>query len=139
MKDGWNPSDVPVLALAFMGDAIWHVYVRNHVLTCGIRRPDLLHKAAVRYAKAGAQAKAILTLMDELTEQEQAVVRRGRNAKSSRMAKNADVVEYRYSTGFEALIGFLYGAGETDRLDEVCMRALTLLDDESGANYATDK
>lgn len=139
MREGWNPAEVPVLALAFMGDALWHVYVRNHVLERGIRRPDLLHKAAIRYAKAGAQAKVILTMMDELTEPEQAVVRRGRNAKTSRMAKNANVVEYRYSTGFEALIGFLYGAGEKTRLDEVCMRALTLLDEESGADYATDK
>ncbi len=139
MKDGWNPSEVPILALAFMGDAVWHVYVRNHVLKNGIRRPDLLHKAAIGYAKAGAQAKAILTMMGELTEEEQAVVRRGRNAKSSRMAKNADVVEYRYSTGFEALIGFLYGAGEAKRLEEVCMRALTLLDNESGVNHATNK
>lgn len=137
MTPGWNPTDLPILALAFVGDAIWHIYVRDHVIMHGIRKPNDLHRAATRYVRAEAQAAALEGLMGELTPAEQAVAKRGRNAKTSRGAKHADVLAYRHSTGFEALLGHVYGTGQTERLSDLCGRALRILDEESEGYYAT--
>lgn len=126
--NGWNVSDLSPLALAYVGDAVWELYARNHVLRRGIRRPKELHKAATRYVSAVAQARLAAEMWADLSEEEQAVLRRGRNAKSGHVRKNADVLDYRHSTGFEALIGYLYGRSEQERLDEVCRLALERVD-----------
>ncbi len=98
------------LALAYIGDAVYEVYVRRHLLAGGSVRPHELHRRAVRYVSARAQARVILALLDEgvLTEEEKDIVRRGRNAKSGTIPKNTDVQTYRHSTAFEALIGYQF-------------------------------
>ncbi len=128
----WNAKDLSSLALAFIGDAVWEVYVRNHVLNKGLRRPADLHNETTKYVRAQAQAMLADLVWDLLTEEEQQVLRRGRNAKSGTVRKNADILDYRHSTGFEALIGYLYGQADGARLDEICNYALRKIDELEG-------
>ncbi|PAQ15169.1 ribonuclease III [Bacillaceae bacterium SAOS 7] len=109
------------LALAYMGDGIYEVYVRRHLLELGQVKPQLLHKEATKYVSAKAQAKVLFQMIEEekLTEEELAIVRRGRNAKSGTVPKNTDIQTYRYSTAFEALLGSLFLTGQDDRLVEI--------------------
>ncbi len=105
------------LALAYMGDAVLDMYVRYHLIAQGKVRPQRLHAEATRYVSAKAQAEVVLTLLKEsfLSEKEEAIMKRGRNAKSGTVPKNTDVATYRYSTGFEALLGYLYLQEEAER------------------------
>ena len=95
------------LALAYVGDAIYEVYVRDYLIQSGLTRPNQLHKTATHYVSAKAQASLIQKMQDQqlLSEEEQEIFRRGRNSKSYTSAKNADIIPYRISTGFEALKG----------------------------------
>lgn len=109
------------LALAYMGDAIYEVYVRRHLLGLGKVKPNQLHREATRYVSAKAQANFLYQMIDSdfLSEEELAVVKRGRNAKSGTTPKNTDVQTYRHSTAFEALIGLLFLTGNEQRLAEM--------------------
>lgn len=104
------------LALAYIGDAVYDLVIRSVVVERANRSANDLHKRAVKYVKAEAQAKMIEALKEHLTDEEVAVYKRGRNAKSYTMAKNATMSDYRKATGFEALMGFLYLTGQTDRM-----------------------
>ncbi len=118
------------LALAYMGDAVYEQTVREHLLRSGRVRPNVLHREATRYVSAKAQA-AILHIMlqeDFLTEEEQAVMRRGRNAKSGSVPKNTDVQTYRNSSGFEAVLGYLYLIKEDERVDSFIKRAIHIIE-----------
>lgn len=139
MKQDWGAEGLSALALAYVGDAIWEVYARNHVLACGVRKPGELHKAATRYVRARAQAWLADRLLPMLTEQEQAVWRRGRNAKARHLRKNTDVLTYRHSTAFEAVLGYLYGSGQHDRLDTLCDTALHWIDEWEEGDDAQNK
>lgn len=107
------------IALAYMGDAIYEVYVRRHLLAKGMTKPTKLHHRATHYVSAKAQAFLIEKMLEqELLEKEELdYFKRGRNAKSYTSAKNTSVVTYRISTGFEALFGYLYLSGQKERLD----------------------
>ncbi|GLY12805.1 Mini-ribonuclease 3 [Pseudobacillus badius] len=109
------------LALAYMGDAIYEVYVRRHLLELGKVKPNQLHREATRYVSAKAQASFLYRMIESgfLSEAELAVVKRGRNAKSGTVPKNTDIQTYRHSTAFEALIGLLFLTGEEQRLTEI--------------------
>lgn len=109
------------LALAYMGDAIFESYIRLNLLASGKVRPHQLHRESTKYVSAKAQAVMIHHLINQnqLTEEELAIVKRGRNAKSGTVPKNTDVQTYRYSTAFEALIGYQYLSGNNDRLSEL--------------------
>jgi ribonuclease III family protein len=119
------------LALAYMGDAVYEKYVRLHLLQSGKVRPNKLHREATRYVSAKAQAKIIHSLIDEqkLSEEEVAVLKRGRNAKSGTVPKNTDVQTYRYSTAFEALIGYLFLGGNEQRLMELIEAAFVIVEE----------
>ncbi|WP_079504306.1 Mini-ribonuclease 3 [Mesobacillus jeotgali] len=119
------------LALAYMGDAVYELYVRHHLLHSGKVRPNQLHKEATAYVSAKAQAKYLHKLMemDELSEEEMAIVKRGRNAKSGSVPKNTDVQTYRYSTAFEALIGYLHLAGNEKRIEELITTVFSLAEE----------
>lgn len=104
------------LTLAYIGDAIYDLVIRSVVVERANRSANDLHKKTVRYVKAEAQSAMIQALAEELTDEEEAVYKRGRNAKSHTAAKNASLGDYRKATGFEALIGFLYLTNQTDRL-----------------------
>lgn len=132
----WSARELSALALAYMGDAVWEVYARNHVLNQGIRRPAELHRVATRYVRARAQAWLADRIFPHLTEPEQAVWRRGRNAKAGHLRRSTDVLTYRHSTAFEAVLGYLYGTGEQGRLDELCQTALTWIDEREANDNA---
>lgn len=109
------------IALAYMGDAAYEVFVRRHLIEQGLTKPTKLHHKATMYVSAKAQA-ALIDLMNTdaiLSEEEQNYFRRGRNAKSYTHAKNTSVMTYRISTGFEALFGYLTLSNQTDRLAEL--------------------
>lgn len=122
------------LALAYMGDAVFETYVRRHLLYSGKVRPNQLHRLATRYVSAKAQRQILFQLMDDqlLSEEELAVVMRGRNAKSGTVPKNTDVQTYRYSTAFEALMGYLFLEGKNERLEELVEKALQFVDEQKG-------
>lgn len=104
------------LTLAYIGDAIYDLVIRTIVVERGNTSPNNLHKKTVCYVNARIQAQMIEAMMDELTEEEQTIYKRGRNAKSYTTAKNASVIEYRKATGFEALCGYLYLTGKQERM-----------------------
>ncbi|MCD5406175.1 MAG: ribonuclease III [Desulfotomaculum sp.] len=107
------------VVLAYIGDAVYEVAVRRFLIAGGITKANKLHCQAIKFVQAKAQAKVILALEDFLTEEELNVVRRGRNAKSNQVPKGAEMMEYRYSTAFESLIGYLYLKGDTGRLNQI--------------------
>ena len=110
-----NPREINTTALAYIGDAVYEIYVREHVLEASRKQAfgahvDALHKKAVRYVRADGQAKALRRMMKEgfLAAEEEALVRRARNHKSASKPKNADAMDYNYATALEALIGYWY-------------------------------
>lgn len=107
------------LVLAYVGDAVHELYIRTLLLSQGNAPVHKLHKRSIAYVKAKAQSDTIHRLMELLTAEEQDVVRRGRNAKSGTIPKNADVTEYKYATGFETLLGYLYIKEDYTRLLEL--------------------
>lgn len=120
------------LALAYMGDAVYEKYVRYHLIQKGSVKPHLLHKQATAFVSAKAQNKVIHFFLENnyLTEEEQAVVRRGRNAKSGSIPKNTDVQTYRYSTAYEALIGYLYLLKQKERMEELIQQSIEFIEEE---------
>lgn len=112
-------SEISSLALAFYGDAVYEIYVRRELVKSGQGKPDKLHKAAVEKVCASYQAAAVHRIEGLLTEKEAEVVRRGRNSSGVKAPKHADVIEYRYATGLEALIGWLALQNQTERIDEL--------------------
>ncbi len=107
------------LVLAYVGDAVYELYIRTLLVSEGNAPVNKLHKRSIAFVKAKAQSDTIHKLMDMLTDEEQDIVRRGRNAKSGTIPKNADVTEYKYATGFETLLGYLYLKREFTRLLEL--------------------
>ena len=121
-----NPKEYSPLPLAYIGDSVYDLFVRTKIIEKGNRHVTDMHKEAVKFVKAHSQAESIHAIEDKLTEDEIRVLKWGRNAKST-PPKNADVTDYRYATGFEALIGYLYVSGEEDRLKEVLNMAYDAL------------
>ncbi|EGJ27095.1 Mini-ribonuclease 3 [Streptococcus porcinus] len=107
------------IALAFEGDAVYSYYIRKHLIFTGQTKPNQLHHLATRYVSAKAQASLAQKMLEAqlLTEKEEDIYRRGRNTNSHTKAKNADVVTYRMSTGFEALMGYLDMTDQKERLE----------------------
>ncbi len=115
------------LALAYIGDCIYDLVIRTVVVGRGNRSSSQLHKSATKYVNAGAQAAMAEALQDCLTEEEAAVYRRGRNAKSYTTAKNASVIDYRKATGLEALMGYLYLRDDMGRVIDLVKLGLDRL------------
>lgn len=112
-------NNLSPLTLAFMGDTVFDLFVRERLI-CQANRPvNKLHNLASKTVNAASQAKAVKKIMDLLTEEELAVFRRGRNCHTNHKAKNASEGDYHYATGFEALFGYLYLKGNIDRLREL--------------------
>lgn len=118
------PSQYSPLALAYIGDGVYELFVRARVIA---QNPDMpahkLHKESVKYVKAHAQSNSIHAILDTLSEEEAAIYKRGRNAKSPTVPKNANLTEYRHATGFEALVGYLYLSEQNERLEEIMKTA----------------
>ncbi|MGT2667308.1 Mini-ribonuclease 3 [Streptococcus rifensis] len=109
------------VALAFEGDAVYSMYVRRHLIFQGQTKPSQLHHKATRYVSAKAQAMLVSQMLDEnlLTEEEETIYKRGRNASTHTKAKNTDIVTYKMSTGFEAVLGYLHMLERHDRLEDL--------------------
>jgi ribonuclease-3 family protein len=105
------------LVLAYIGDAIYEVFIRQYLVSMPNHRPHHLHKQASQFVSARAQARALTEWLPLLTEEEIDIVKRGRNAKSGSVPRNADVLDYRHSTAFECLIGYLYYEKRFERLN----------------------
>ncbi len=119
-----KPNLYSGLVLAYIGDAVYEVYVRSRIISeHSDMPPHKLHKEAINYVKAHAQSNAMTVIEPILTEEETAAYKRGRNAKSATVPKNADVSDYRRSTGLEALFGYLYMKGDSKRLEELMEKA----------------
>jgi ribonuclease-3 family protein len=112
-----DPKSLSPLVLAYIGDAFFELYIRCHIVNDNSRlSPDGLHRLTVDYVKATSQSDIIHRIWDYLDEEERLVVKRGRNAKSGAPPKGADMAQYRYATGFEALLGWLLLEGKVQRL-----------------------
>ena len=107
------------LTWAYIGDSVYELYIRQHLINTTKLKPHKLHIEAIKYVKAGAQAKILEKIKQSLTEEEQEIVKRGRNAENHHLPKNATVQDYMYSTGFEGLIGYLYLTKQDERLKEI--------------------
>ena len=118
------------LVLAYIGDAVYELIIRSILVSMGNRPVNKLNKDATSLVKASAQSEIIKLISDSLSDKEYTVFKRGRNSSPHTMAKNASMTDYKYATGFEALIGFLY-------LDNRCDRALELV--KLGVNLYLNK
>lgn len=123
------------LALAYMGDAVLEQRIREHLLLAGGVKPHRLHKEATSYVSAKAQSNIVHRLIEEdyLTEDELAVFRRGRNAKSGSVPKNTDVRTYKNSSGFEAILGYLFLLEAHTRVNEIIDYAIEIVEEMKGA------
>lgn len=110
--------------LAFMGDAVYEMYVREHLVHTGQIHGDKLHLAAVKYVRAEAQAEAIKGMLDTLSQDELNLVKRARNKQITSKPKNADPLTYKWATALEALIGYLYLEGKQERMEEIIGKAI---------------
>ncbi len=113
------------LILAYIGDAVYEVYIRTMLVKSLNVSVHKLHLSSTGFVKAKAQSDIVHRIADSLTQEERDVIRRGRNAKSGTIPKNADVAEYKYATGLESLIGYIYLKGDIPRLMQVlemCVR-----------------
>ncbi|SHJ00065.1 Mini-ribonuclease 3 [Parasporobacterium paucivorans] len=111
-----NPSSYSSLSLAFIGDGVYELIIRTVIVAKYNTAVSRINKMTSDLAKAASQAQIARQIMDELTQEELGVYKRGRNAKSVTMAKNATVADYRMATGLEALVGYLYLSGQFERM-----------------------
>ena len=119
------------LVLSYLGDTVYESYIREHLIRQNInRKVNNLHKLAIQYSKAQAQATIIHELMDELTEEEMRIFKRGRNQKPHTSPKNADIIDYKCATGFEALIGYLYLSEDKERLEYIIKKSIEIIERE---------
>lgn len=117
------------LQLALIGDGAYEIYIRNYIL---LNNRELnahkMHVQAIKFVKAKAQSDIMLGLENDLEEDEELIYKRGRNAKSPTVPKNADVRDYRNATGFEALIGYLYLTGKNERLEKIFNKCIEIIE-----------
>ena len=115
------------LQLALIGDGVYELFIRNTILSNNLElSAHKIHVKAIGYVKAKSQSIIMHEIEDKLTENESYIFKRGRNAKSATVSKNADVRDYRMATGFEALIGYLYLIGDTERLEFIFNTAISI-------------
>ena len=110
-----------ILVLAYLGDSIYEVYIRKYLLKQKIEKVKKLQEEAIKYVSAKSQCKYLTNLIDNnfFKEEELEIIYRARNHKGSRHPKNTDIITYKYSTAFEALIGYLYLEDNIDRIEEI--------------------
>lgn len=116
-----NYNTLNVLSLAYIGDAIYEVYIRKHLIQKGIVKVEQLQKEAVNYVSAKNQAYFLKNMIDNnvFTENEMQIIIRARNHKGNRLPKNTDIITYKHSTGLEAIIGYLYLNNNIERINYI--------------------
>lgn len=123
-----EPQQMSSLVLAYLGDAVYELYVRSYLIGDGRVKVNQLHRKAVLFVRAKTQARILAALEGTLSEMETDVVRRGRNTKSLNVPKNTEVIEYRYATAFECLIGYLYLKHDHQRIAEIFQKAVEVVE-----------
>lgn len=132
-KDLLKKKDIEMMSpliWAYMGDAVYEQFIREHLINQGILKNGAYHKKAIKYVSANAQVKILKKLEDFLTDEEKDIVRRGRNTNPHSHAKNADIVDYKYATGLEALIGYLFLTKQNERLNEIMQLCSKIVEDK---------
>lgn len=116
-----NVKEINVITLAYLGDAVYEVFIRNCLINKGIAKVEELQKEAIKYVSAKAQARILNYLINNnyLSNEEIEIVKRGRNYKRDTHPKNTDIFTYKMSTGFESLIGYLYLDNQNKRINEI--------------------
>ncbi|PKM58863.1 MAG: ribonuclease III [Firmicutes bacterium HGW-Firmicutes-4] len=114
------------LALAYIGDGIFSDLIRKYLLGCGHQNVNFMTKTSISYVRASAQAQIIRQLLPQLSEAEERMVKRGRNT-ASQVPKNANPSDYRYATGFETLIGYLFLCGEIERMNDLIYQSIDVI------------
>ncbi len=125
---------LPTLTLAYIGDGVYELRIRRFLLESGITRAERLHEKAVSLVRADFQSRCFGILESQLSPSEHDVMFRGRNAKSGRQPKHAEMADYRRATGVETLIGHLYLSGEAERLEEIFSVILSLAQEEGNGS-----
>ncbi len=115
------------LVLAYVGDAVFELFIRNYLVNTKKASVNVYHKESTNYVRAKAQSEIVHALEAELTEEEWTIVKRGRNQKSVSVPKNANSTDYRYATGFEALLGYLFYIGDYKKLMLVMDRSIEII------------
>ncbi len=125
-----NYSLLNGVCLAYIGDSYYDLFIRHYLIDKGYTKVNDLHKLATKYVSATAQAKIINAFMEEdlLTEEELIIVKRGRNGKINHSKNNVDILTYKHSTSFETLIGYLYLMNQMERLNQVILTAIQMIE-----------
>ena len=124
MKSKKEVNLMSPLVWAYVGDSVYELYIREHLVEGTNLKPHKLHINAIKYVKAKAQAEILEKLQDFLTDEEKEIVRRTRNTENHHLPKNANLKDYMYATAFEGLIGYLYLSGEENRLKEILNKCI---------------
>lgn len=112
------------LVWAYVGDSVYELFIRTHLVNTTNLKPHKLHIEAIKYVNAKAQAEILNELQEILTDDEKEIVRRTRNTENHHLPKNADSADYMYATAFEGLIGYLYLTDQKERLDEILNKCI---------------
>lgn len=123
-------KEIGVKTLAYIGDVVYELYIREHVILNSNEQVNKLHKKTIKYVSAKAQAKIVDAILDDLTQEEKDILRRGRNAAANTVPKNTDVVTYKIATGFEAMIGFVYLKKDMKRLEELIAKSINVIEEK---------
>ena len=121
-KDIEDVNLMPPLVWAYVGDSVYELYIRSHLVDNSKQKPHSLHIKTIEYVKAAAQADVLKKL--KLTEEEKEIVKRGRNTENHHLPKNANPEDYMYATAFEALIGYLYLTKQDSRLEQILKQTI---------------
>jgi ribonuclease-3 family protein len=124
-----DTREVNVKTLAYIGDVVYELYIREHVISNSREQVNKLHKKTIKYVSAKAQARIVAAMDTELSDEEKDIIRRGRNAEANTVPKNTDVVTYKIATGFESLIGFLYLEKRIERLEYIIDRSIKIIEE----------
>ena len=127
--DKVDTREVNVKTLAYIGDVVYELYIREHVISNSREQVNKLHKKTIKYVSAKAQARIVAAMDTELSDEEKDIIRRGRNAEANTVPKNTDVVTYKIATGFESLIGFLYLEKRIERLEYIIDRSIKIIEE----------
>ncbi len=122
--DNIDIQTVPAQTLAFIGDAVYNVYIRTYLTSISTAKSGILHNMSIKYVSAKGQAFTIDKIIEELNDNEISIYKRGRNTNIPSVSKHVDVIEYKKATGFESLIGYLYVTKQTQRLDYIVKKCI---------------
>ena len=122
--DNIDIQTVPAQTLAFIGDAVYNVYIRTYLTSISTAKSGILHNMSIKYVSAKGQALTIDKIMEELNDDEISIYKRGRNTNIPSVSEHVDVIEYKKATGFESVIGYLYVTKQTQRLEYIVKKCI---------------